>query len=83
MYLLLFKLCFVFWNISAFKYQITCLIQREQHNKEYVLKCSKRPFFDILKMITLVEDDDDDDNKILGKNNVLHLFQFVIFYFFF
>lgn len=33
-------------------------------------------------MITLV-DDDDDDNKILGKNNVLHLFQFVIFYFFF
>lgn len=83
MYLLLFKLCFVFWNISAFKYQITCLIQREQHNKEYVLKCSKRPFFDTLKMITLVDDDDDDDdNKILGKNNVLHLFQFVIFFFF-
>lgn len=82
MYLLLFKLCFVFWNISAFKYQITCLIQREQHNKEYVLKCSKRPFFDTLKMITLVDDDDDDDNKILGKN-VLHLFQFVIFLFFF
>lgn len=78
MYLLLFKLCFVFWNISAFKYQITCLIQREQHNKELnVLKCSKKPFFDTLKMITLV---DDDDNKILGKN-VLHLFQFPLFFF--
>lgn len=39
----------------------------------------QKAFFDTLKMITLV-DDDDDDNKIIGKN-VLHLFQFLFFFF--
>lgn len=49
-----------------------------QQRIECVKMFQKAFFFDTLKMITLV---DDDDNKILGKN-VLHLFQFPLFFFF-